>query len=204
MAPWNDRLLVYVNDEHDRDYASNGTSRYEAYLRQNHSLFRDGWSDEPRPVQDPAEFAVHAWTVATGPIMAPGYVWTRPDLRKVTLHRDDEDGSLYADIHVPLRHSDIGGNTKRFPYSWQDWESESDYSGAEYVGLFEPRSVKKPSVLATAVVRVPGQEWSNLVKPTAYEGRTLLDEARQAVFTVAQHINDDAGPMVAKILGEKA
>jgi hypothetical protein len=201
VAPsWHPNLLAYVNDEYDRDNASDGNSRYAAYLRQNHNLFRDGWSDEPRPVQDPAEFAVHAWTVATGPIMAPGYVWIRPDLRKVTLHHDEDDGALYADIHIPLRHSHIGGNTKRFPYSWQDWESEPDYSGAQYVSLLEPRSIKKPSVLAAATVRIPGRDWPHLITPTAYEGRTLLDEARQAVFTVAQHINDDAGPIVATLL----
>jgi hypothetical protein len=200
MAPWNDRLLVYVDDDYDRDNASDRVSRYGAYLKQNASLFRNAWTDEPAPVEDPAEFAVHAWTVATGPIMVPGYVRVRPDLHGVTLHRDDEDGALYADVHVPLRHAQIGGDTKRFPYAWQDWEREPDYSGDEYWGMLEPRSFKKPSVLATAVVRIPGRDWGGLITPTAYEGRTLVDEARQAVFMVAQHINDDAGPIVARLL----
>jgi hypothetical protein len=200
MVPWHQQLLVHVNDQYDRDNASDGTSRFNAYLQQRPDEFRDGWSDEPAPIKDPVEFAIHAWRVATAPVMVPGYVWVRPDLHAVTLHRDEDDGTLYADIHVPLRHSHIGGNTKRFPYSWQDWETEPDYSGAEYLRLLEPRSIKKPSVLATATVRVPGREWPHLVAPTAYEGRALLDEARQAVFTVAQHINDDAGPIVARLL----
>lgn len=201
MIPWNDRLLVYVDDQYDLENASDGVSRYGAYLRQNASLFRDVWRDEPAPVGSAEEFAVHAWTVATGPIMFPGYVRVRPDLRGVTLHRDDDDGSLYVDIHVPLHHHHLGGGAKRFPYSWQDWGTERDFGDeGGYPGRLEPREIRRPTVLASAVVRVSGREWANLITPTAYEGRTLLDEARQAVFVVAQHINDDAGPIVTQVL----
>lgn len=200
MADWHEQLLVQVDDRYDRENASDGHSRYGAYLRQNSNLFRDSWSDEPAPVTDPAEFAVHAWTVATGPIMFPGYVRVRPDLGRITLHRDEDDHSLYADIHVPLRHHHIGGNAKRFPYAWQDWEQESNYSGETYLELSEPRSSKKPAVLAATTVRVSGSEWPHLVTPTAYEGRTLVDEAREAVTVLARHINDDAGPIVARLL----
>ncbi len=56
------------------------------------------------------------------------------------------------------------------------------------------------AVLATAVVRVPGRHWGGLITPTAYEGRTLLDEARADRYELAQHINDDAGPIVATLL----
>jgi hypothetical protein len=200
---WTDHRLVYVDDRYDRENASNGVSRYGAYLRQNASLFRDGWTDEPAPIRTPEEFAVHAWTVATGPIMFPGYVRARPDLHRVTLHRDDDDGSLYVDVHAPLYHSHIGGNTKRFPYAWQDWATEYDHGGDKYRGRLEPRDNKRPSVLASVVVRVPGRYWPHLVTPTAYEGRTLVDEAREAVAVVAQLINDDAGPIVAKVLEEQ-
>ena len=51
------------------------------------------------------------------------------------------------------------------------------------------------------VVRVPGRDWPHLVTPSAYEGRTLVDEAREAVAVLVQHINADAGPIVEKILG---
>lgn len=205
MPDWHTDKLVIVNDPYDRDNASDGHSRYGAYLRQNANLFRDAWSDEPRPVEDPAEFAVHAWRVATGPIMVPGYVQVRPDLHGITLHRDQDDHALYADIHVPLRHHHIGGNTKRFPYAWQDWEKESSWGeDGRYRGQLEPQPGKKPAVLATAIVRVPGRDWPSLPVPSAYEGRTLVNEAREAVSLVAAYINETAGPMVALILGEDA
>ena len=199
MPEWNERLLAYVDDHYDQENASDGISRYGMYLRQRPDEFRDSWSDEPAPIDTAEEFAVHAWRVATPPVMAPGYVRIRPDLHRVTLNRDD-DGCLYAEIHVRLRHHHIGGNSKRFPYAWQDWETEQDFGGGEYVRLLEPWATSKLAVLTTAVIRVPGREWPHLVTPTAYEGRTLLDEAREAVSTVAQHINDDAAPIVAKLL----
>ena len=203
MTEWHTRKLVVVNGVYDRDSASDGRSRYGAYLRQHAEDFRDGWTDRPTPIQDPAEFAVHAWRVATAPVMVPGYVQIRPDLRSVTLHRDEDDGGLYADIRIPLPHSHIshiGGHTKRFPYTWQDWEAERSYEDTAFHRLVEPRSTKRPSVLAEVTVRVPGGAWAGLPTPTAYEGTVLLEEARDAVSTVVAYINEDAGPMVETIL----
>lgn len=202
-TPWNDQLIVRVDDEYDRDRASNGDSRYAAYLRQNANLFRDAWSDEPAPVEDPVEFAVHAWRVATGPVMSPGYVQWRSDLHGVSLHRDENDGTLFAEVRVPLRHGQVGGNGKRFPYTWQDWETEQTWGPGDlqYPGLAEPRSYKQPAVLATAVVRVPGHGWSGLIAPTAYEGAALLTEAMMVLDAVVEQVNADAAPIVARLLG---
>lgn len=200
--PWNDQLLVRVDDDYDREYASSGDSRFNAYLKQNANLFRDSWREEPAPVEKPAEFAVHAWQVATGPVMAPGYVQWRADLHSVRLHRDENDGSLYAAIKVPLRHAQIGGNARRFPYDWQDWEEEESWGAgaAAYPGLRDPLSLKRPTVLATAEVRVSGAGWTGLVTPSAFEGPTLLAEAKTVLDALVVQINDDAAPIVSRLL----
>lgn len=201
-TPWDDQTLVRIDDDYDRDRASNGVSRFGEYLRLNAELFRDSWSDEPAPVEDPVEFAVHAWQVATGPIMVPGYVRTRPDLHGVSLHRDEEDRALFAVIQVPLHHAYIGRGTRRFPHSWQDWETDRGWGPGEesYPSLREPRTYKRAAVLASVDVRVPGREWTGLVTPTAYEGRTLLDEARETLAAVVRNLNADAAPIVSRIL----
>jgi hypothetical protein len=202
VPEWGPTLLTQVNEDYDRNYASDGTSRFGAYLRQRPDEFRSSWSSDPKPLPTPEEFAVAAWRVATPPVMAPGYVSIRPDISRITLHRDDDDGALYAEIRLPLRHFDIGGETKRFPYSWQDWDTEhAPGSDHPYPLLLAPYSTKRPTVLAEVTVRVPGRGWPHLVTPTAYEGKQLLAEARETVSTLVQHINDDAGPMVAKIRG---
>ncbi|MGW0948518.1 hypothetical protein ACWD4O_39010 [Streptomyces sp. NPDC002623] len=203
MPAWDAHTLVAIDGQYDRDNASDGKSRYGSYLRQNAGLFRDAWTDTPRPVQDPIEFAVHAWAVATGPIMAPGYVRIRPDLHRVTLHRDDYDGSLYAQIVVPLRHGHISDIGRKFPYSWRDWQKEHSWGDSGgYFGLIEPDPGKSPSVLAAATVRVPGHDWPGLITPTAYEGAALVQEAQEAVAGVVAAINADAAPIVAKVVGD--
>lgn len=200
--PWNDQLLVRVDDDYDREYASNGDSRFNAYLKQNPELFRDGWSDEPAPVKNPAEFAVHAWQVATGPVMAPGYVQWRPDLHDVHLHRSEDDGALYASVRVPLRHAQVGGGIKRFPYTWQDWEEDRGWGigAASHPTLQAPESGKRTAVLASVEVQVSGHEWTGLVTPTAYEGRALLEEAQRTLAVLVEQINADAGPIVRMLL----
>lgn len=47
---------------------------------------------------------------------------------------------------------------------------------------------------------MPGREWTGLVTPSAYEGRRLTNEAMEAVSIAVQHINRDAGPIVARLL----
>lgn len=200
--PWNAQQLVRVDDDYDREYASSGDSRFNAYLKQNPELFRDAWSDEPAPLQDPVMFAVHAWQVATGPVMAPGYVQCRPDLHGVRLHRSEDDGSLFAAVKVPLRHGQVGGGTKRFPYTWQDWEEDRGWGlgDAVHPSLEEPRSEKRVTVLASVEVRVPGHGWQGLITPSAFEGPTLLTETQMVLNAVVEQINAGAGPIVRQLL----
>jgi hypothetical protein len=57
----------WIDCEYDRDNASDGVSRYGAYIRQ--ARF-EPWTDNDHAV----ELAEFAWRQATGPVMAPGYV----------------------------------------------------------------------------------------------------------------------------------
>ncbi len=66
--------VCWVDEDWDRANASDRVSRYGAYLRGHTELF-DPWRDAPsRITQNPNEFAIAAFQVATGPIMSPGYV----------------------------------------------------------------------------------------------------------------------------------
>ncbi|MFE1206426.1 hypothetical protein ACFW5V_32585 [Streptomyces sp. NPDC058762] len=193
--PWDEQTLVYVDDEYDRA----NDNRFAVYVRQNLDRFRDTWSEDPAPHEDPVRFALAAFDVASMPVMQPGYVRERPDLHGVHLRRDDWDGTLFVDVGVPLRHHHLKGS--RLPYEWRDWEAVRFQNG-DYRTLQEPSGEEGVSkaVLTYSVVRVPGRDWKGLVKPTAYEGRTLVEEARRAVAVLADHINREAGPMVASLL----
>ncbi|MER7952056.1 hypothetical protein ABTY59_32160 [Streptomyces sp. NPDC096079] len=198
MAPsWDDHLLACIDDDYDREYGDEG-GRFAAYVRKNIKDFRDAWSDDEAPHEDPRRFALAAWRVATGPVMAPGYVRLRPDLHGVRLHIDEWDGALYADVTFPLPQHFLKG--PRIPYEWRDWEND-DFGFGDYRSMVEPRleNAVTPAVLTTTVVRITGRHWE-LVKPTAYEGPTLVQEARRALNSIVDHINREAGPQVASIL----
>jgi hypothetical protein len=110
----------WVDEDYDRAYASDGVSRYGAYLRD--AAF-EPWTDEDQAV----ELAVFAWERATRPVMAPGYVRCHPRVITARLERSDWDGSLVArvDLVAPqprwlrgLLAGDGGG-------VWRDWPIES-------------------------------------------------------------------------------
>lgn len=70
-----------IDDHQDQSLASDRKSRYGAYLRDKRRLFFHNGPDSP-PTADPVEFAVAAWSVATPPIMSPGYVSSHPRSRR--------------------------------------------------------------------------------------------------------------------------
>ena len=71
-------LVCWIDPDYDREQASDGQSRYGAYVRDHARLF-DPWQDAPDGVtRDPVDFAIAAFRVATGPIMGPGFVRWHP------------------------------------------------------------------------------------------------------------------------------
>ena len=81
----------WVDRDYDREYASDGISRYGAYLRD--ATF-EPWTDDDQAV----EWAVFAWRRATGPVMSPGYVRYHPRVLAARLERSGWDGSLVAGV----------------------------------------------------------------------------------------------------------
>src|SRR6516225_11829944 len=81
----------WVDRDYDRSHASDGNSRYGAYLRD--AAF-EPWTDHDQAV----EWAVFAWRRATGPVMSPGYVRYHPRVLAAQLERSGWDGSLAAAV----------------------------------------------------------------------------------------------------------
>ena len=83
----------WVERDYDREQASDGISRYGAYLRD--ATF-EPWTDDDQAV----EWAVFAWRRATGPVMSPGYVRYHPRVLAARLERSGWDGSLVAGVDL--------------------------------------------------------------------------------------------------------
>lgn len=198
MTDWTPTTLVSVDEESDRERASNGYSKYGAYIAARPEKFHE--DEEPGTPLTAAEFAAAAWEVATPPILV-GYVNWRPDLETVTTAFTDH-GDLLLKVSVPLWHGDLPAD-RRPRYPWQDWTTEYDYGTRDdkYRSAYQPEiKGDRPAVLTVSHILIPTVDW-DLPDPRHAEGRALLEEAKHVVHEIARRVNQDAGPMVAQILG---
>lgn len=84
----------WIDAEYDRDQASDGISRFGVNVRKATALAQcwDGtWKD---PVTRQARFAAAAWSSATGPVMAPGYIRYHPRVLAGEVACNGWDGTL--------------------------------------------------------------------------------------------------------------
>ena len=140
----------WVDRDYDREHASDGISRYGAYLRD--ATF-EPWTDSDQAV----EWAVFAWRRATGPVMSPGYVRYHPRVLAARLERSGWDGRLVAGVDLVsswpehLRTAAARGVSlgDKDTY-WQDWPTQ--YVGGETISYYEPSEADiaaRPYLLAT-------------------------------------------------------
>ncbi|WP_431776497.1 hypothetical protein [Streptomyces cucumeris] len=199
MTDWSSTTLVRIADDYDREMGDSNApldSRFGRYLSQH---MDDLWDDDRT---DPAAFLAWAWRVGTGPIMSPGYVRIRPDLGSVRLTQSQEDGRLLVVIETPVQHGQLAQSV-RPPYSMRDWETDRyDYSSDGYSRLQDPMDESKPALLLSATLRLPADGWE-LHQPAGKwpVEELLIDDAKQAVEVAVRHINAEAGPRVAKLIG---
>lgn len=201
MLGWTPTTLVYVDEESDRTGASNGYSRYGAYLDSRPTEFHE--DEQPDTPLEAEDFAAAAWRVATPPVLI-GYVVQRPDINSITAAYT-ENGDLLFKVEVPLWHGDLSSD-RRPRYPWQDWTTQYDIAARDdtYRRAFEP-DIKggRPAVLTVTNILVSAAGW-DLPAPRHTRGRGLAEEAQHVVREIARQVNRHAGPMVAQILGEKA
>lgn len=181
-----DRLL-WIDETTDRELASDGVSRYGAYLRQAGHQFLD-WDD--RPTADPAEFAARAFEIACTPIMSPPYVVTHPRVTTCIPHRDeDARHALHVDLAV--------GMTQRIrlalPPGWRGWQQTR--SGM----YFPPWDNDYPAAYATIAVRLPFPPLARLPVPAYQHGKPHTPTAQYAVRVLVEHANAELGNALTAI-----
>lgn len=180
---WDARTLTYVDDEKDRERASNGWSRYGAYVELNEEDF--SWDGEPLSA---GHFAAVAWRTATMK-MDPGYVRERPDIR-VEVLRDPEEG-LVVSVQVPILQRGPGSA------AWHDWWREGS---GDYRYHRQPSTLRgRPAVLSSTQILYPAQHWE-LPEPTVTGGRELAEEAQNVCRFLSAQINREIGHIVAGVL----
>jgi hypothetical protein len=189
----------WVDGDYDREYASDGISRYGAYLRD--AAF-EPWTDNDQAV----EWAVFAWSRATGPVMSPGYIRYHPRVLAARLERSGWDGSLVAGVDLvsswpeQLKTALAKGLRlgDRDTY-WQDWPTECLGDTVSYYGPSEADIAARPYLLATVSLQLTVPS-AALPEPPATSG-ARLGAGQQAVAAVAAELNRIVGPVLSAGLG---
>ncbi len=197
MTITTDRAL-WIDADYDRDRASDGSSRYGAYVRQHLDSFAECW-DGTFEEDLKVHFAETAWRVATGPIMVPGYVRCHRRIMRTELAYSYWDGSLLAAVDLvtpwpaPLTESrqwmEQSGRGR-----WSDWLVE--FGDA----LCEPSDqdlAKGPFLLTTSSLRLAVPDGQLPLPPSARQApHDLADLARQAVATAVREIDRVVRPVI--------
>jgi len=190
----------WVDRDYDREHASDGVSRYGAYLRD--AAF-EPWTDHDQAV----EWAAFAWRRATGPVMSPGYVRYHPRVLAARLERSGWDGSLVADVDLVSAWPEQlkAALSKRMRLGdrdayWQDWPIEC--RGGETVSYYQPSEADvatRPYALATLSLQftVPS---AALPEPPATPA-ALVSAGQQAVAVMVAELNRIVGPVLGAGLG---
>jgi hypothetical protein len=185
----------WVDRDYDREQASDGASRYGAYLRD--APF-EPWTDSDRAV----EWAVFAWRRATGPVMSPGYVRYHPRVLSAGLERSGGDGNLIADVKlvsscseqltsVLVRAVRLGDQDAY----WQDWLTEYRSGTTCYHEPGEVDIAARPYLLTTVTLQFTVLS-AALPAPPATSA-ALLSVGQQAVAVVVAELNRIVGPVLA-------
>jgi hypothetical protein len=183
-APW----AFTVDETYDRDFSSDGRSRFGAYLRQQAGMFDDG----DGPTTDSCSFAVSAWRIAQSPIMAPGYVRTHSRvLGTEACWDDDRRVAMAIQVATPLP-----GVLVRVIDGWR-------WRGWQQVGFTETRWVEhydndRPAAFTTVTMRIPVAA-AALPTPRYRTGAADTATAKRAVCALCDLFNEQIRPVLVAL-----
>lgn len=194
------RAAFGIDEDYDQAHASDGVSRYGAYVRNSVSEFAECWDgtwDDPQSLR--VDFAATAWRVATGPVMAPGYVRFHPRILDARLERNNWDGSLTATVTLAARWPQPLASSHEWQLGtrWQDWPVLRNL-GSDDVTYNEPTEqelTRSAYLMASARLAFPVPD-AELPAPPSGPADDLEATALTAVTRVVDALNRIVTPVV--------
>jgi hypothetical protein len=180
-------LVCWIDRDYDRDRASDGVSRYGAYLRDHAHRF-DPWQDAPDGVTgDPVQFATAAFKVAIGPIMSPGYVRWHGGVCGYDAGRSEDDGRLVLSVTLAVP------SPVRLLWSWRGWERD-------FHDRYLAPDDRRPVGLVRLELRWPvGTDQLPAPSRPRRPGVPNLGDATRAVAVLVDQVNATCGPVLAEL-----
>jgi hypothetical protein len=122
-----DNAAFWIDYDYDRENASDGISRYGAYVRQSSAMAEswDGTWDDAQVRQ--ARFAEAAWATATTPVMSPGFIRRHPRVISAVVQFNAWDATLAGCVQLvtPWPQTLATSRDWRCDVWWQDWPMET-------------------------------------------------------------------------------
>jgi hypothetical protein len=183
--------VCWIDRAYDRAAASDGVSRYGAYLADHAGLF-DLWGEAADGVTaDPVEFAIAAFKVATGPIMSPGFVRWHGRVQGHQAGRSEDDGRLLLSVTLATP------SPVRLPCDWRGWERDF------HNRYLEPDD-RRPTGLCRLELRWPvPTDRVPIPRRPQRPGVPNLADATGAVVVLVEQVNATGGPMLAELEGRR-
>jgi hypothetical protein len=177
-----------VDETADTELASDGMSRYSAYLRQKTHMFLVDGQGCP-PTEDTVEFACIAWTIARPPIMVPGYVSDHPRIQDATVRWDDDGrAALATHIAIPAPMA-----ADRLSSRWRGWTRLPHSQG-----WVCPDDNQHITVLNTLTVLVP-LDTGILPAPRYERGVASSDVAKRSIAALCETLNKELADLLTAI-----
>ncbi|MCQ0004515.1 hypothetical protein [Actinomadura madurae] len=196
-----------IDAEYDREYASDGVSRYGAYVRDRlNSSFAECWDGTwGEPSSRLAAFAAAAWRTATGPVMAPGYVRYHSRVLGARVERSQWDGSLIAAVSLvaPWPAALARSSDWRRGRCWRDWPSELCGDGYDFVDPTERDVTEFPFMQAILALTFPVPVDRLPAAPDG-PGDGVEERARRVVEGLVAELNQAAGPVLDVLEGGRS
>jgi hypothetical protein len=189
----------WVDRGYDREYASDGISRYGAYLR---DITFEPWTDDNQAT----EWAVFAWERATGPVMSPGYVRHHPRVLAARMERSGWDGSLTAGVNLvscwpeEIKAALADGLRLDDTHAyWRDWPAEYLGGAVSYHEPSEADVAARPYLLAIVSLTFTVPTTALPLPPAS--SAALLNAGQRAVAVMVTELNRVVGPVLSVGLG---
>lgn len=191
----------WIDDEYDRQMASDGRSRFAAYVRRAAATaewadcWNGSWDDDAvRAVR----FASEAWRLATTPVMSPGYVRCHPRIRSARVEVNPWDTSLTAavEILIPQPRQLAAARDSGDGSLWWDWRQGTCGGESVYLEPGDQELSRYRYMLASTKLAFPLPA-DGLPPAPDGPGDWIEDAAQRAVTVLCTELQHVVGSVLA-------
>ena len=197
---------LWIDDEHDRSQASDGVSRFGAYVRRSGAIAEClaecndvTWQDKQALR---ARFAAAAWETALPPVMSPGYVRRHRRVLSARVEFNAWDATLAGAVELVTPWPQPLASSRDWQHGtwWHDWPFER-FGAVEYWREpDEEELATRPYLMASARLAFPLRPALPLpVAPPGPHGAE--DAARSAVRVLMLAMNTVVSPVIETLEG---